>query len=170
MVFILENKFYGKDWYLSNGCITVSSLLWAVGLASHKDRKQWNTAVRPPYEHRKRSDQTNVMGCSNLSIFIKGETPVMYVTVLTALLEGHWIGVFLVLLYSPLLTPSTLSFKAVQTFSTALNYRGELYTVIRARWNRGTSREQDDLTQNRSEWSGKWNTAAWQQTLGYKLH
>lgn len=47
----------------------------------------------------------------------------MYTTVLTALLEGRWLGVFLILLYSPLLTPSTLSFKATQTFSTALNYR-----------------------------------------------
>lgn len=51
------------------------------------------------------------------------------------------------------------SFSVIPTFSAALNYCGELYTVLRARPKKGTSREQDDLTQNRSEWSGKQDTA-----------
>lgn len=97
------------------------------------------------------------------------DTPVLYMMVFAVFFEGNWFNLLLIFLHNPPAYPhdhslpastSTFSLRAIQTFSTALNYCRELYTVIRARRKRGTSREQDDLTRNRREWSGKRDTAA----------
>lgn len=82
--------------------------------------------------------------------------------------HSHWGKLVWLLIFPP--SSSTLSFRAIQSFSTALNYCREPDTIMRAWWKRGTSREQGDLTWNTSKWSGKRDKAVWQQTSGYKLH
>ena len=105
------------------------------------------------------------------------DMPVLYMMVFTASFDGNWFYLLVIFLYNPPSAPTSpppppqpFLLERSRLFSTALNYCRELETVLRARRKRGTSREQDDLTRNRSEWSGKQDTAAWQQTLGYKLH